>query len=401
MIQEQISCTKCKAKNPPHRIWCNSCGDPLPFHLTYTSATPNQQLAKRKAIYSAVLDDLRESSEEQLDYAHDLDIVEKFCKEQLNFIDHQEVRIKNQQRAFELAKSAFNAAQKKHFTEAIDLLQQAIGNPDHDPIFFDYLEEVREKFRQNDLWTQAENLLNEATELIATHQLQEAVHKLERAERLAPNHPKITLVLADTRKQIAAATASPSSLQSNESVQDIPYATIVDTPTIATQVPVSPKRPFTELVPTEVSTTPISQTSFAEAEEELPGPVQRLIESASYWPSLLKPFLLDNVGWFVGVFLVIAGFVVLIVSFWGSIANNPLLMHSLVYVSLAISAGLFFSAAYFMRLRYPQLESSSNVLLVVVALLIPLVFASAALTSMIPASKTAESTLQSSQQISG
>ena len=40
--------------------------------------------------------------------------------------------------------------------------------------------------------------------------------------------------------------------------------------------------------------------------------------------------------------------------------------------------------AYFMRVKYPQLENSSNVMLVIVALLIPLVFAAALLTSFVP-----------------
>jgi hypothetical protein len=125
--------------------------------------------------------------------------------------------------------------------------------------------------------------------------------------------------------------------------------------------------------------------SFAnEDEQEQPSPTQRLIEAASQWSAVIKPFLLDNVGWFVGAFLVVAGFVVLIVTFWGSIERNPILMNSLVYASLLVATGAFFSAAYFMRLRYPQLESSSNVLLVIVALLIPLVFAAAMLTSLVP-----------------
>ncbi len=74
----------------------------------------------------------------------------------------------------------------------------------------------------------------------------------------------------------------------------------------------------------------------------------------------------------------------MIVSFWGNIEQNRILMHSLVYFSLAATTGIFFAMAYFMRLKYPQLENSSNVLLVIVALLIPLVFAAAVLTTLVP-----------------
>jgi hypothetical protein len=37
-----------------------------------------------------------------------------------------------------------------------------------------------------------------------------------------------------------------------------------------------------------------------------------------------------------------------------------------------------------MRRKYPQLETSSNVLLIIVALLIPLIFAAAAVTTLAP-----------------
>jgi hypothetical protein len=149
--------------------------------------------------------------------------------------------------------------------------------------------------------------------------------------------------------------------------------------------PTTPSLLEPTLAPSPVVSAPTSaRRSFAEAQEEEPNPTHRLIDAASQWSTVLKPFLVDNVGWFVGAFLVIAGFVVLIVSFWGSIEQNRILMHSLVYISLAVATGMFFSMAYFMRLKYPQLESSSNVLLVIVALLIPLVFAAAVLTTLVP-----------------
>ena len=123
--------------------------------------------------------------------------------------------------------------------------------------------------------------------------------------------------------------------------------------------------------------------SFAE-EEEVPSPTQRWVEAASEWSKVLKPFLLDNVGWFIGAFLIIAGFVVLITTFWRNIEENQILMSSLVYFSLVATTGFFFAVAYFMRVKRPALETSSNVLLIIVSLLIPLVFAAAALTTLVP-----------------
>jgi hypothetical protein len=60
-------------------------------------------------------------------------------------------------------------------------------------------------------------------------------------------------------------------------------------------------------------------------------------------------------------------------------------MRSLVFLSLVVSTAMFFTLAYYMRMHYPELETSSNVLLIIVALLIPLVFAAAALTTLVPA----------------
>ncbi len=117
----------------------------------------------------------------------------------------------------------------------------------------------------------------------------------------------------------------------------------------------------------------------------MPNPRHRIIESASQWSAIVKPFLLDNVGWFVGAFLVVAGFIVLIVSFWGSIEQNRIFMHSLVYSSLAGTTRHILCRRLLHAMKYPQLENSSNVLLVIVAMLIPLVFAAAVLTSLVPA----------------
>ena len=123
--------------------------------------------------------------------------------------------------------------------------------------------------------------------------------------------------------------------------------------------------------------------SFAE-EEEIPSPVQRFVEAFSRESKLLKPFLLDNVGWFIGGFLVIAGFVALVTTLWTGIKEHEILMRSIVFLAVIGSTGLFFALAYFMRLKHPELETSSNVLLIIVSLLIPLVFASAALITLVP-----------------
>ncbi len=120
-------------------------------------------------------------------------------------------------------------------------------------------------------------------------------------------------------------------------------------------------------------------------EEETPSPVQRFIEGFSEWSRPLRPFLLDNIGWFVGVFLIIAGYVALLTTFWEDIEGNRLLRQFLLFLSLFLTTGLFFSLAYYMRIKYPELETSSNVVLIIVSLLTPLVFIAAVLISLVPA----------------
>lgn len=137
-----------------------------------------------------------------------------------------------------------------------------------------------------------------------------------------------------------------------------------------------------ELTTSAASTALKPEAAVVADEYPVPNPWKRIVETTSQWSSMLKPFLVDNVGWFVGAFLIVAGFVVLIVAFRQDIGDNPVLMWSLVFWTLVATTGVFFAVAYFMRRRYPQLETSSNVLLTIVTLLIPLVFAAAALTTL-------------------
>ncbi len=124
--------------------------------------------------------------------------------------------------------------------------------------------------------------------------------------------------------------------------------------------------------------------SFAQ-EEEIPSPAHRFIEGFSEWSRPLRPFLLDNIGWFVGVFLLIAGYVALLTTFWEDIEGNRILRQFLLFLSLFLTTGLFFSLACYMRVKYPELETSSNVVLIIVSLLTPLVFIAAVLITLVPA----------------
>jgi hypothetical protein len=409
MAQKQNLCPICKQPNSEHRIWCSSCGEPLPVFLANPQNSEQTKLATRKQLYTAVLDDIQNNSTATLVAGDALQVVVDYCQQQIEFINDLEDDLRRQEKVYPIACSAHRAATENRFTLALDLLQQCLTESQGDPIFQEAIYEVSERHRQNDLLLQAENLLTEANACLESSNIDEALCKLERAERIAPSHSRIIPALSDFRSRVesmirAQDTVPTEEFESTEQQEEveIPYATLIEPTSAAVgNAPVSSVPLLENSTTVEPQNLPTITTAFVEEEEDVPSPLHRLIESASQWSSLLKPFLLDNVGWFVGVFLVIAGFAVLIVSFWGTIQNNHLLMHSLVYLSLSAATGLFFSAAYFMRLRYPQLEISSNVLLVIVALLIPLVFASAVLTSLIPSAPAAGSPHQNSTQISG
>jgi hypothetical protein len=218
--------------------------------------------------------------------------------------------------------------------------------------------------------------------------LNEAREKLERAQLLDPSNKQVTATLFQVNLQIEQQRA----LQTQEEHHAESPVAVADQ---GQEIVVTELLKDSEGTDSQAGLPKRSHETFAEDQEEIPSPHRRWIEAASHWSSIIKPFLLDNVGWFVGAFMVVAGFVVLIFTFWSTIEQNRILMQSLVFSALAVATGMFFSLAYFMRVKYPQLETSSNVLLVIVALLIPLVFAAAVLTSLVPAASSEVTLIES------
>ena len=311
-----------------------------------------------------------------------------------------------------VVRNAKIAAQAGSYQQAIQSLRSCAE--EHPGAFAveKILEEVNCKVahvRAVQLAQEAKQLISQVKESPTLGQLEEAQHKLSQASELDPSNQAFQQALSEVGAKISAerSLASTPALPDEQVEDDILLARViepveqqVEAETVesdvepqsvadAQEIRSAPQASAAPATPTPAGhLEPAVRRRFAEDEEEILTPTQRLIDAASKWSTVLKPFLVDNVGWFVGTFLVIAGFIVLILSFWGSIEQNRILMHSLVYFSLAATTGMFFAMAYFMRLKYPQLENSSNVLLVIVALLIPLVFAAAVLTTLVPAAPT-------------
>jgi hypothetical protein len=130
-------------------------------------------------------------------------------------------------------------------------------------------------------------------------------------------------------------------------------------------------------VPSVAARTPISRPPLlkeyaADWQPAEPSPFERLLQRVSGWPQLAVPFLLQNIGWFIGAFCLLAGTVFLVRNtsgFWLALV---------VFVSMLAYTGLLLWAGYQLRARRPELVIAGSVLLGTSLLLAPLDLAAAA-----------------------
>ncbi|MDV6030226.1 MAG: hypothetical protein F9B45_08980 [Phycisphaera sp. RhM] len=404
MNASDCRCPACGHPTSFFRLWCDGCHAPLP-HPAFEPA-PADVIAKesdRKQLYGRVLADLEQLARSCEVPGDQAATIHAFYRKQLGELEHRNTERSETIAIDNLVRGARDAAQAGCYEQAIESLRSVDRQhpgivPTESMSREIHAREVEERIER-----EVDRLVASARACLRRGQVDEAQQQLSRASRLRPNSEAVQQALAAVQTRRAAESGAPS-VGPTESLDQVAADRVeanqvageqAHEPSVDQQVAVPDTVPMsasaggappvvqpTDPMPSQ-RPTPAAR-SFAVEDEEFPSATQRLIDSASQWSAVLKPFLLDNVGWFVGAFLVIAGFVVLIVSFWGNIEQNQVLMHSLVYLSLATTTGMFFAMAYFMRLKYPQLESSSNVLLVIVALLIPLVFAAAVLTTLVP-----------------
>ncbi len=394
---EAIQCSHCSKSNPLDRLWCSACGAPLGAGLerpaigpigerqTFAQVVPASDhratgnLSTRAELYQRVLDDLKNLSLQREVDTDTYRAIRTFYDAQLNSIRQhiaEQDFVAARQRFFHALK---NCAHAGRLEEALGLIDHEIRRYPDDSQLARLHQEVTEQVDQRLLAVkksqEVQVLLQESDKCLATLQYAEAIAKLSRAHQLEPENRRVTMTLHRAER-----------LRDEQQAAPIIDAALVDEAVPEPELGVS--QPGLRQVQPPRASVASPAPSFAE--EELSSPVHRFVEAASKWSSFVKPFLLDNVGWFVGAFLVIAGFVVLIVTFWNTIEQNQILMQSLVFAALLVATSMFFAAAYYMRLKYPRLESSSDVLLVIVALLIPLVFAAAVLTALVPADVTSD-----------
>ncbi len=330
-FNELAICPECDQRYPIHRLWCDHCGEGLTRRakaLTDSEAhLLGQKLNRAMELYGQVLHDLEDLS--------GTDRVEPWLHDEMRSFYRNRLRqTKAEKRALPVRECILSAhdlaIEKGDLDRALYRLRAGLNELPHVTVFKEMMEEIRGQMKKMEALTRA----NDAAGAPEIKEVIQAAGAPEQGEKI----PDVSTVMAAEAAKIRTTEAKPA--------------------------------PFLP--------------SFVQ-EEEIPSPVQGFIEGFSEWSRPLRPFLLDNIGWFVGVFLVIAGYVGLLTTFWEDIEGNRLLRQFLLFLSLFLTTGLFFSLAYYMRIKYPKLETSSNVVLIIVSLLTPLVFIAAVLISLVPA----------------
>ncbi|WP_295393240.1 hypothetical protein [uncultured Thiodictyon sp.] len=101
----------------------------------------------------------------------------------------------------------------------------------------------------------------------------------------------------------------------------------------------------------------------------VPSRLEQALQALSGWPALIAPFLVQNIGWFIGGFCFVAGALFLIANTSGFV--NALV----VFGSLFGSAAFLLWAGFQFRRQRPELAVASSMLLTLGMLLGPLVVA--------------------------
>jgi len=97
-----------------------------------------------------------------------------------------------------------------------------------------------------------------------------------------------------------------------------------------------------------------------------PGALEQALHALAGWPRALLPFLVQNIGWFIGGFCFLAGSIFL-VSYTSGFTKGLVVFAALLAFTLALLWG-----GYQLRRRQPALEAGSTVLLTLGILLVPL-----------------------------
>ncbi len=156
----------------------------------------------------------------------------------------------------------------------------------------------------------------------------------------------------------AVAPAPPEPAPIAARADDVEASPAADPPPPATSF--DPPHPAT---PADAEPAGTAAFAFAPA---VPSALAEAVEVVSGWPRLVAPFLVQNIGWFIGGFCFVAGTLFLLSVTTGFV--NALV----ILASLAVYTGFLSWAGYAIRRKSPDLRTSGNVLLTISMLLAPL-----------------------------
>lgn len=125
----------------------------------------------------------------------------------------------------------------------------------------------------------------------------------------------------------------------------------------------SPAEAAVESAPTINSPPDIENYAWQRHE---PGPLEKALKAISGWHALAAPFLVQNIGWFIGVFLFIAGSIFL-VSY-----STGYLKSLIVFLTFFLFTLFLLWGGYQLRRKRPDLAVSSDVVLILSLLMVPL-----------------------------
>ena len=124
--------------------------------------------------------------------------------------------------------------------------------------------------------------------------------------------------------------------------------------------------PAPELTPEPIKPKPIEVKPKITFKPKEPTRLERALKTLSGWHSLAIPFLIQNIGWFIGIFCFIAGSMFL-VAYSSGYTKNLIAFFSFFIFTLALLFG-----GYQLRKKRPELIASSYVIFILSLLLIPI-----------------------------
>lgn len=173
--------------------------------------------------------------------------------------------------------------------------------------------------------------------------------------------PPAAATHADVPLAAATQEAVPPSAAMNEVASPIPANVVV---------PDGAPAPHREAVVSAARGSPPVAPLFPAFEvPHTPTPEEQVVEEASKWNEIWKPFLSERIGWFIGAFLILAGSFFFVAVSWSGMSE---LMQTLVVFGLTAVYSAAFSIGGVVLGKKPNFDSAGKVLMLIGSAVAPL-----------------------------